>query len=170
MLIFDATPLIYLAKAGILERIESIEGKKAVPREVYEEVVVKGKEVGERDAVIVEKSVKKNMVEVLEVERGELYRKLSENPRLSDADVAVLVLADKRGATAILDDEYARTVADAEGIESRGTVFLLFRLLKDGEMTAREVKETVDKMIESGWYCSTDLYADILNQIEKLGG
>lgn len=46
MLVFDATPLIYLAKVEKLNLLWNISEKKVIPRSVFEEVVVKGKEAG----------------------------------------------------------------------------------------------------------------------------
>ena len=48
MLVFDATPIMYLAKVGKLHLIENISEKKVIPGSVFEEVVVKGKEAGRR--------------------------------------------------------------------------------------------------------------------------
>ncbi len=50
MLVFDATPLIYLTKVGKLHLIGNISEKKVIPGSVFEEVVVKGKEAGKTDA------------------------------------------------------------------------------------------------------------------------
>ena len=44
MLVFDATPLIYLAKVEKLHLLRDIGKKRVIPRAVFEEVVVKGKE------------------------------------------------------------------------------------------------------------------------------
>jgi len=38
MLVFDATPLIYLAKVEKLHLLRNIGGKKVIPRAVFEEV------------------------------------------------------------------------------------------------------------------------------------
>ncbi|MDY6774061.1 MAG: DUF3368 domain-containing protein [Candidatus Nanohaloarchaea archaeon] len=167
MLVLDATPLIYLAKAGVLQKLESLEEDLIVPYEVYHEVVVEGKEAGEADALLMENLAETEVLEVREVEGGELYQKLESDRYLSDADREVLSIAEEESGIAVVDEEHARSVADMEGMENRGTVYLLFRLLDLGVMDAGEVRETVDGMIEAGWYCSTDLYSKILRELEE---
>lgn len=167
MLVFDATPLIYLAKSGKLKRLEKFKEEKIIPKEVYEEVVIEGKRIGESDAQVIEKEIEKGTFEVKRVEKGKFYKKLSKVPNLSKADKKVLALAYKESGKAILDEDYARSVAELEGIKNRGSIYLLFRLLKQGEINVEEVKRTVNKMVEEGWYCSTDLYSQILIELKK---
>ena len=65
-------------------------------------------------------------------------------------------------ATAIIDEDKARTIADVNGIPSRGTVYFLLRLQKLGLLTKGEVKAKVNEMIKLGWRCSTEIYAGIV--------
>ncbi|MCJ7479084.1 MAG: DUF3368 domain-containing protein [Candidatus Nanohaloarchaeota archaeon QJJ-7] len=166
MLVLDATPLIYLAKAGVLQKLESLEEDLIVPNEVYDEVVIKGKEAGEADALLIENLAEAEVIEVREVKGGEFYQKLESDRYLSDADRQVLSIAEESGIS-VVDEEHARSVADMEGVENRGTVYLLFRLLDLGVMDAGEARETLESMIEAGWYCSTDLYSKILRELEE---
>ena len=76
MLVFDATPLIYLAKVEKLNLLWNISEKKVIPKSVFEEVVVKGKEAGKVDALIVERLIEQGVFQVTEVEETDVYRKL----------------------------------------------------------------------------------------------
>ncbi len=167
MLVLDATPLIYLAKAGVLGELEQLDERLVIPQAVYEEVVLRGRETGEPDAQVIARLVENGMFEVQDTEDGDVYRELLEDPHLSEADRAVLSLADVENGVAVADEEHARSVADVVGVETRGTIYLLFRLLKQGTMDADAVRETVDRMVDAGWYCSTDLYADILQKLDE---
>lgn len=166
MLVFDATPLIYLAKTDRLAKLEEIEDKKLIPASVYSEVVEAGKKKGEPDAIKIEKLVEEDVFVVQEVEADELCRKLKKS-RLSQADRKVLALARQENGIAIVDEEYARTIADVENISNRGTIYLLFRLLQEGIIRKEEAKETLDAIIEAGWYCSTDLYSQIVTELDQ---
>ena len=161
----DATPLIYLAKVNKLHLVKNIESERIIPESVYNEVVVEGKRQGKPDAEMVEKLVKEGVfkVEALANRLEELQR----NQNLSKADVDVLSMAKLKNGIAILDDEYARKIAEIEGIENKGTLYLIFFLLRKGSITKSEAREIVDAMIEKGWYCSTDLYVKILKKIES---
>lgn len=167
MLIFDATPLIYLAKIDKLLLLDKIKEKKIIPQKVYEEVVEEGKKKGIADAFIIQKSIDEKVFTIKMVPKNSFYMKLRENPNLSEADISVLTLAKKIGGIAIIDEDYARDIADIEGIENRGTIFLVFSLLKKKAVDKKDAKEIIDKMIENGWYCSMDLYTNILKRIEN---
>jgi len=168
MLVFDATPLIYLAKVEKLHLLGNIDRKKVIPRAVFEEVVTKGKEYGKVDALMVERLVEQGVFQVVEVEETDFYKKLTDNERLSKADVEVLALAKDKDGIAVIDEDYARKVANVEGIKSGGTIYLISLLLKEGVITKREAREIIDGIIEKGWFCSTDLYVKILTRLEEL--
>jgi predicted nucleic acid-binding protein len=167
MLVFDATPIIYLAKVGKLHLIENISEKKVIPGSVFEEVVVKGKEAGKSDALIVERLIEQGVFQVSEVKEIDVYRKLMENKKLSKADVEVLTLAKVENGVAIVDEDYARWVAEVEDIKCGGTIYLISLLLEGGVITKREAREIVNGIIEKGWFCSTDRYARILRRLEE---
>lgn len=168
MLVFDATPLIYLATVDRLELVERPTEDCVVPRAVYGEVVTAGVEAGHPDARRVERAVERGVLSVSTVDDTELAERLRRNPNLSEADVDVLALATAEGGVAVMDDAYGRAVADTEGIETRGTVFLLVSAVRDGQLEAAEAKAVVDEMIDAGWYCSPDLYTRIVRTLESL--
>jgi predicted nucleic acid-binding protein len=169
MWVFDATPLIYLAKTERLEAaVGSLDEPCAMPREVYEEVVVVGMDAGYPDARRVEQCVEKDLFEVIETNDGPLEAKLSDNDSLSDADVAVLARASENDGIAVMDEQYGRNVASVEGIRTRGTAFLVLRLLEEGAIDGDEARETIDAMIDAGWYCSPRAYTKIIGKIESL--
>jgi predicted nucleic acid-binding protein len=81
--------------------------------------------------------------------------------------VAVILLADELEGSAVLDEDYGRTVAETEGVETRGTAYLVLSRVKDGEMEPEDAREIIDGMLDAGWYCSTDLYSKILRKLEE---
>jgi predicted nucleic acid-binding protein len=162
MYVLDATPLIYLAKAdalGVLDGFETV-----TTQAVYDEVVVRGKEAEAPDA----RRIERYDPEVTESPRNETYSRLSDTDRLSDADAGVLALADKKGATAVMDEKRGRTVAEVEGIDVRGTAYLLLNSVKEDATETDEAKEILDDMVDSGWYCSTSFYSDILDKLDEM--
>ncbi|MFQ5888222.1 MAG: DUF3368 domain-containing protein [Candidatus Hydrothermarchaeales archaeon] len=168
MLVFDSTPIIYLAKVREIEVLKNLSEKKIIPEAVYSEVVVRGKELGKADANVLENAVRKQLFEVMEVAKSDLYKELSKNPNLTKADVEVLTLAKNTGSTVILDDEYARDIAQSIGLKTRGTISLLFRLLHEGIINKKELKEILDGMIKEGWRCSTVLYSKTIKKLEDI--
>lgn len=168
MYVFDATPLIYLAKAErlslVLERLDECCTTEAVS----EEVVTKGIEEGYPDARRIERAVEDGSLNVLPVDETSMLERLRRNENLSNADATVLALAADRTGVAVMDERYGRTVAKAEGIETRGTAYVVLRLLRDDEIDASEARDAIDEMINAGWYCAPNLYAKIVRRIEEL--
>jgi len=169
MLVFDATPLIYLATVERLGVVGLLGQNCVIPEPVYGEVVTVGVEAGHPDARRVELAVEDGVFEVRDVDESELVRRLEGNPNISDADASVIALAAENDGIAILDERYGRTTAETEGVETRGTVWIVLLLVRDGELSAEEAREIVDEMVEAGWYCSTDLYSRIVRKLEEMG-
>ncbi|MFH5801573.1 DUF3368 domain-containing protein [Haladaptatus sp. CMAA 1911] len=168
MWVFDATPLIYLGKAAALTHLSAIESPRFIPERVYDEVVTAGLDYEYPDARRIEQQVERGTFEVVSVEETTLFTRLQRNPNLSEVDVAVLVLAAEHNATAVMDEQYGRDVAATEEIPTRGTAYLLLSLIKENEITADEARKYIDAMLDAGWYCAPNLYAQIIAKLDTL--
>ena len=168
MWVFDATPLIYLAKVQRLSLVEHLEATCVIPESVYEEVVATGLEAGYPDARRIQRSVEGDCFERVSVETTPLYARLQENRNLSDADVAVLACADANDGVAVMDETYGRDAAAAEGITTRGTAFLVLTLTKQGTIDGDDARTVIDSMVDEGWYCAPDVYRKVLQKIEEI--
>lgn len=168
MWVFDATPLIYLAKVDRLALVQQFDAPCLIPERVYEEVVETGLEQGYPDARRIERSIETDRFEIKSVETTVLLSRLQNNNNLSDADVAVLACADARDGVAVMDETYGRDVAAAEGITTRGTAFLVLKLASEGTISVDDARTVIDAMIDEGWYCAPDVYAKIVQKLESL--
>lgn len=169
MWVFDATPLIYLAKVDRLTLIQHLEEECVVPDRVYDEVVEVGIEQGYPDARRIERSVEAGQFDVISIDPTQLQSKLRQNSSLSDADVAVLACADAHDGTAVMDETYGRDVAAAEGITTRGTAYVVLKLTTQGVISADDAKGVIDSMIDEGWYCAPDVYMKIVQKLDSIG-
>jgi len=165
MYVFDATPLISLASAGRLGLVAALDGDCCLPERVYGEVVTAGIEAGHADARRIERAVENGLLAVESVPAEQLAR----SEGLSEADVSVLALAATRDGTAVIDEQYGRTVADAEEIPTRGTAYVVLNAQQCGVIDDEEARAIVDELLDAGWYCSPDLYARIRNKIDDIG-
>jgi predicted nucleic acid-binding protein len=168
MYVFDATPLIYLGTAGRLTLLAELSAECVTPRRVYEEAVTTGLDAGHADARRVERAVEDGDPRVIGPPEIARLDRLESLQQLSDADAAVLDLAVAEDATAVMDESAGRTVAAVEGIETRGTAFVVLSLLREDAITADTAHETLVEMLDAGWYCSPDLYARIRRRIDDL--
>jgi len=168
MWVFDATPLIYLAKVDRLALVQHLEASCVLPERVYEEVVETGLEQGYPDARRIERSVDADRFDILSVETTPLLSRLQENSNLSDADVAVLACADAHDGVAVMDETYGRDVVAAEGITTRGTAYLVLKRVSEGTLSVDDARTVIDAMIDEGWYCAPDVYAKIVQKLDSL--
>lgn len=165
--VFDATLLIYFAKMSILDKVIQLKNEKIIPASVYAEVVEKGKKKGKEDAFFVEKLVleKHFSINSAKPENIEYFMKFKKVRR---ADAETLAIAKEEMAMAIVDEANLRIIAEMNGIEYAGSIFILFKLYKEKLIKKHDIKKYIDEMIRLGWRCSTELYADVLEEIEKL--
>ena len=165
-LIFDATPLIYLGKINFIQKIAHFPEEKYTPESVYKEVVVEGKKSGQPEAFIIENMINTGIIKIRAPVDNQYLSHLKENPKIHKGDAEVLALAYELEGIALLDDEKARGMAEIEGIEHHGTIYLLLKMMKMGLVTKEETLDGLNEMIHEGWRCSTELYADILKAIK----
>ena len=168
MWVFDATPLIYLAKVDRLAFVQQLDVSCVIPERVYAEVVETGLEQGHTDARRIERSVDADRFAIESVETTPLLSRIQENSNLSDADVAVLACADANDGVAVMDETYGRDVAAAEGITTRGTAFLVLKLASKGTISVDAARTVIDAMIDEGWYCAPDVYAKIVQKLDSM--
>jgi predicted nucleic acid-binding protein len=167
MWVFDATPLIYLAKVDRLTLVEQLEPRCVIPERVYEEVVETGLDEGYPDARRIERSLEEHRFEIVSVETTPLLSRLQQNDALSGADAAVLACADAHDGVAVMDETYGRDVAAVEGITTRGTAYLVLKLAKRGAISVADARAVIDAMIDEGWYCAPDVYTKIVRKLDS---
>ncbi|MBU3968151.1 MAG: DUF3368 domain-containing protein [Euryarchaeota archaeon] len=161
-LIFDATPLIYLGKVNLIENVRHFPEEKYITKSVYREVVVEGKKSGTTEVFMIEALVSSGVFQFKSPSKKQYIKYLGENPKIHEADIDVLALTQELNGIALLDDDEARGMAEVEGIEHHGTVYLLLRMWKMKLLTKEMAIESLNEMIRFGWRCSTELYAKIL--------
>jgi len=159
----NATPLIYLAKVGRLNLLRMVFGEVFIPEEVKVEVVDRGKQLGERDAYVVEKAVEDGWLKVLRVEILEIPIKLE------PGEVAVLSLAKKLGQREVLVDEIsARTAARLMGLTPRGTVFVLLKALEIKEIGLSEFLDALSDLVKHGFRLKEEVYLEAVRKAREI--
>ena len=165
-LVFDSTPLIYFAKAKIIDKIAALSSEKIILESVYKEVVIIGKEKGKEDAFHLDNAVR-NKVFTIQKFFGSVISSAKVNKALSETDREVLSFCKLHRTCLITDDEQVRIIAEIEGIEHHGSMYILFSLLKQKIMTSKECRDTLKMIVENGWYCSLDLYQEIIEKLSE---
>ena len=153
MMVSNATPLIYLAKAGQLGLLKRF-GKVCIPEEVFTEVVVEGKRLGKKDAFLVEQAIKLGDIVVKKA------KPLRLPIQLEAGETATISLAKELGALALIDESVGRAAAGLAGVEVRGTLYLLLKALERKWIGLEEFLSALDKMVLEGFRLREEVYLE----------
>ncbi len=153
MFVLDASPIIYLAKVKLLEKLKELD-KFYLTNSVFKEVVERASDAAETKYIKMwtEKSIKNPKSDLFTSVYG-----------LSKADSESLSLAKELSCTIILDEKRGREIAKLSSIDVHGTVYLLIQMVKKKILTKSQFKQYLDKIITEGFYLSTTLYSEVLN-------
>ena len=165
-LVFNSTPLIYLAKVGLLPLLKKLPHERLTTAGVKREVVDVGKEKAAKDAFIIEEAIQKGVLKIAKITDKVFLQTLSKIPELHLTDAEVLALAKEIEGIAVVDDRVAREIAKIYRIEHGGTIFILALLIARGLITKAAARTALDDMISLGWRCSAEQYSQIIKMIE----
>jgi predicted nucleic acid-binding protein len=162
-IVSNATPLIYLAKAGKIDLLRKIFGEVFIPDEVKVEVVDRGKLLGETDAHVVEKAISEGWLKTLTVEIMDVPIKLQRG------EAAVLSLAKKLGMRQVLVDEVsARAAARLLDMEPRGTIYVLLKALEKRETDLDGFLEALNELIRHGFRLREEVYVEAVREARRI--
>ena len=150
--VINASPVILLAKAGLVERVSSLADRLVVPRPVVEEIL----RVRDDAAALWLRAAGKQFVQPAVAELTELA-----NSEIGSGERSVISwAAAHRGFIAVLDDREARGMAQRLGINVIGTVGVVLRLKKAGLVS--DVKSHLLEIKKVGGFISDELLREAL--------
>ena len=154
MLVLDSSPIIYLAKLRLLERLAEID-KYYVTSSVFIEVVEKAKDSTESEYI------RKRLEHRIKNPRT----LISEAYGLSKADTDSISLAKELSCQLIVDEKKGRGFSSMNSIDNHGTVYVLFQLLRKGVITKTQFKEYLSRMVSEGFWLSIKVYEETLKSV-----
>lgn len=159
----NATPLMYLAKIDEIGLLKTVFGEVFIPEEVKREVVDRGKQLGEKDAYLVEEAIKEGWLKVQNTE-------LKECPiKLEKGETAALSLAKKLKVKRVLVDEVsARTAARLMDLTPRGTIYVLLKALQKREMDLDQFLEELNQLITHGFRLKEEVYIKAIKEARRI--
>ena len=161
----DATVLVFLGKLDKLDRLRERHRAVQIPEEVHEEVVVAGKEIGDRDATVVETAIESGWIVVEDVAVNSAVERFD----LEEGETATLSLALERDCDLLLADEEAvREVARLLDLQPRGTLSVLFDEVRGGEASFDEFVDSLEQLIDVGFYLDEAVYLEAIRKARQL--
>jgi predicted nucleic acid-binding protein len=166
MVVSNTSPLLYLAKLGKLDLLKKLFDKIIIPETVYEEVVLKGKERGFIDAVVIDKAINDGWIEVRQVTFDKKIESYSSE--VDAGELAVIQLAKKlNSALTLIDDAPARIIAEGLGLKVKGTLHVLLKAYSKKLIKREEIKKLLSRLISLGFRISPELYGKVLEEIDE---
>jgi len=161
MIVANSSPIIILAKQGMLDILKKCFEKVIIPESVYNEIIAKEDST---ELIAIEKAIKSEWIAV---------QAASITPELDTKNIGIgekeaISLAIKHKCILLIDDDTARKYASIFGVEAHGTLYVIFvaclRKLID-KSTARKV---IENMIAYDFYISSELYSRFLSLLDRI--
>jgi predicted nucleic acid-binding protein len=157
MIVSNSTPLIALSKIGKFELLREYFGVVYIPKEVYDEVVTRGKNLF--GAVEVKDA---EWIKVEEVRNKIAVDSLRDYIDLGEAEA--IILAKERNAKLLLiDDSDGRQIAERLGLKITGTIGILLLAATNKKI---ELKKTIDDLMACGFRLGKEEYGKLLMRSE----
>lgn len=148
-IVSDATALILLSKAGLLE-IFIEKNKITIPPSVFQEVL-KGKEKGRIDAMQTEILVEQKKINVV-TPSEKLRKKINTMLNLKKGELDVVSVAFQKKYSILSDDKKCLNSAKALKIEYMTSLDITIALWKKKIINKQKALESINKLEDFGWY------------------
>lgn len=160
MIVANSSPIIILAKQGLLDLLEKCFKKVVISECVYDEVMQKNTP----EAIALNKAIKGKWISVQKVT---LIAGL-ETKNIGQGEKEAISLAHHHKSLLIIDDDSARKYASIFGVEAHGTFYVIYLACARKLIDKTSAKNLLESMIADGFYVSSELYSRFINLLNTL--
>ena len=158
----DATPLIHLSKISKISYLKKIFEKIFIPKEIFKEVVVKGKELRKKEVFLIEELIKEEFIIITETPSK------IELPNLHAGELnAIALCIELKIKNLLIDEKEGYEAAQLIGLNPLRTTAILLSLLNKKLINFEEYKESLLALSESGYFLSAETYERLLQAGKK---
>lgn len=148
-IISDSVSLILLAKTNLLEMLTE-KNEVVVPKLVYQEVI-KGKDKGREDSMLVDKLVSEKKI-LLRSANITIKNKITKMLNLRGGELEVVTLALGKNKVILTDDRKCINAARALKIDFITSLDVVIAFYKKGAISKEMALKCLDGLEEYGWY------------------
>lgn len=164
MIISNSTPLIYLSKLNRLDLIEKVYKNIIIPEAVFREVVLKGKELNQKETIIIEEFINKGTIEIKQIE--EIKKEIgSIDPGEAEAISLCLKLNIK---DILIDDKEAYELCRLLKINPIRTTAFLLMCANKKLISKEEFKEILVNLIKEGYFIDANVFQYLIDRVNKI--
>ncbi len=162
LIIKDSMILIHLAKMAIIADSCRHFGTVMIPEKVFEEAVVKGKENGHPDALVIEQTIKKDLIKVKKVmDKTKLDNLILFGLHLGEAEAVALYFQECAKFLGT-DDDTCRRNRILLGINIIGSPAIVITLFRKGSISLKKVLDCISTLEMIGWF---DI--EVINEMQR---
>lgn len=151
--VIDSSTLILLSKSGLLRPALAYPAAFSIPKEVFRGVVVKGKQQGKEDALVVEKEVENGRIRVESVLGNKQVDALLKDFRMNRGEAEAVALAlEKKALFLGADDREAIKACRVYGLPFVTALSVAVKLSQDKKLSREELELAILKLEKFGFY------------------
>ena len=164
----DSSVLIGLVRIARLGLLRKLYRGVLIPQSVNDEVVVEGKRLHKAGVQEIETAIKAGWIKVVSLAEKQANVAVTYRARggIGTGEAEAIALAKSRRLPVILDDRYARELANAVGLEFQGTGAVLLEAYLKRLLTKKEFMESLRDLGKVMWL-SPDVVAELLRLAEE---
>jgi predicted nucleic acid-binding protein len=166
MVVTNSGPLIALAKLGLLGKLGLLYEKVAMPKAVYDEVVIKGFAKGCLDSLQVKLALHREYLFVMEVKNPN--PKIKNLPLDKGEKEALNLALENEAAILLMDDMIAREHAKTFGFKVKGTLGVIVKAYREKLLSLNEVHIVFETIIKrNDIWIAKGLCQNILSRLKN---
>ena len=169
MVIANSTSLVHLSRAGYLGLLQRCFTEVEIPRAVYQEVVVKGKEKKRTDALIVERAIGEGWIKIVDLDEpsSRIAETILHMERIGAGEAQATALASKRRALLITDDKVVHRLATMYGVKTLWTTTVILHAVSIHLLEKDESKQILRELVRTGYRLKTEVYDALMKRIDE---
>ena len=170
-MIIDSSSLIIFGKLNKIEILVKLFGDIEIAEEVYKETILEGLERKFEDALILKHYFDKSKIKIVKL--NDKYSKLTDkiqnlnNIGIGEAQTIALAKQLNRKEL-VIDEALARETAKSMGLKPIGSLRVLLIAYEKKLLSEKEIKETVNKMIQQKFRISASTLIRFWELFEKI--
>ncbi|MHA1278639.1 MAG: hypothetical protein ACTSQI_16005 [Candidatus Helarchaeota archaeon] len=157
MIVFNATPLIYLTKIQKLDYIIELYDTILISQKVHDEVVKRGKKLQKIEVSKVEQFIEEKKIQIKKV----AIKTSSFPSNLHPGEVETIQLAMNLPSKILIDDRPAYNYCKLLNLDVIRTVGILVELFLQNRINKVKLKENIIKLTIEGFWITSDILARI---------
>lgn len=166
----DTSALIYPANLEFIRILKKLFKTIYIPPTVHQESIVRGKELGKQDALLLERLVEEGflIIKPLNDQGRKIKGELLKTRGLGSGETEVISLAKQLDIDKVLiDDKLASEAARVLGLKPIPIIYILILAAGKGIVKSTEGLKILHQIISEGYRLSAEDYIAVRNKMEK---